>query len=157
MSQWSLALLGTPEVRYSGRLIAFPTRKALALLIYLVVEGGMHSREKLMALFWPESDGAQGRGTLRSTLAYQRNALRGVNQVPPLIRERDSLGFDFSSDFDLDLHRLQAAFTLARAPSEGHTMQSQAHYELLNQVQACSAPLSRSFSRRVFPQRCSQL
>jgi DNA-binding SARP family transcriptional activator len=58
MGQLNLAFLGTPEVRHGGQVVTFRTRKALALFIYLVVKAGMHSREKLTALFWPESDTA---------------------------------------------------------------------------------------------------
>ena len=68
MGQLDLAFLGTPEVRHAGQVVTFRTRKALALLVYLVVKGGLHSREKLTALFWPESDEEQSRATLRSTL-----------------------------------------------------------------------------------------
>jgi DNA-binding SARP family transcriptional activator len=75
MGQLSVKLLGTPDVRRDGQPLAFPTRKALALLIYLVVEGGAHSREKITALFWPESDSERGRGTLRRTLAYLREVI----------------------------------------------------------------------------------
>lgn len=51
MGRLDLSLLGTPEVRHAGQPLAFPTRKVLALLIYLVVEGGLPSREKLTTLF----------------------------------------------------------------------------------------------------------
>ena len=113
MSQLSLAFLGRPEVWHAGRPIALPTRKALALLVYLAVEGGVHGREKLTALFWPESNSAQGRATLRSTLALLRDALD--EQGAHLLATRDSLAFDIDSDFDLDVRLLQAA---ARATRE---------------------------------------
>ena len=45
-----LAVLGTPEVEHAGRAITFPTRKALALLAYLAVEGGRHTREAIAAV-----------------------------------------------------------------------------------------------------------
>ena len=38
-----LAVLGPPEVLHDGNRLAFPLRKAQALLLYLAVEGGMHS------------------------------------------------------------------------------------------------------------------
>ena len=93
----TLLLLGTPEIRHAGRVATFPTRKALALLTYLAVEGGQHSREKLTALFWPESDAERGRTVLRRTLAYLREALRAGDQpadTPHLVVERDALGFN---------------------------------------------------------------
>ena len=41
------ALLGPPQVYIGDRLLAFPSRKALALLIYLAVEPGKHARKTL--------------------------------------------------------------------------------------------------------------
>jgi DNA-binding SARP family transcriptional activator len=39
MDRLSLKFLGPPEVRYQGRTLKFRSRKELALLSYLVVEG----------------------------------------------------------------------------------------------------------------------
>ena len=50
MSNLHLALLGPPEVRHDGQLVAFRTRKVMALLVYLAFEGRLHAREKLTAL-----------------------------------------------------------------------------------------------------------
>ena len=47
------ALLGPPQVYHNGQLLVFPSRKSLALLIYLAVEGGTHTRKTLSELFWP--------------------------------------------------------------------------------------------------------
>jgi len=111
MSHLHLAFLGHPEVRHGGQSLAFRTRKTLALLIYLVVEGGMHSRERLTALFWPESDRSAGRANLRSTLMYLRKALAhtGDNARDHLIVERRALGFAVESDYKLDLDAVRAA------------------------------------------------
>ena len=76
-----LAFVGTPEVYHSGRAVTFPTRKALALLAYLAVEGGRHSREAIAALFWPESDAEQASGSLRYTLTALRGALDEADGV----------------------------------------------------------------------------
>jgi hypothetical protein len=54
MSHLHLRLLGEPEVRHDDVVLHFPTRKTLALLVYLVVEGGQHTRKDLTARFWPE-------------------------------------------------------------------------------------------------------
>src|SRR3712207_6421149 len=114
MARLSVAVLGPPEVRHGQRLLAFPTRKALAVLLYLLAEGGSHPRDKLIALFWPDSDEAAGRATLRSTLARLREGLEGTTDEPHLVVERDAVGFDFNSDYELDLHYLESAFGLAR-------------------------------------------
>ena len=91
MSQLNLALLGTPEVRHAGQALTFRTRKALGLLIYLVVKGGKHSREKMTVLFWPESDEEQSRATLRSTLVYVRKTLGEMSNpaLSHLLRSAD--------------------------------------------------------------------
>jgi DNA-binding SARP family transcriptional activator/tetratricopeptide (TPR) repeat protein len=112
MSRLSLALLGTPEVRHAGRLVKFRTRKELALLSYLAVEGGMHSREQLTTLFWAESDEANGRTTLRRLLAYLRETLADPAGPSHLRIEREALGVNATSDMDLDLHALAHAATL---------------------------------------------
>jgi predicted ATPase len=113
MSHLSLLVLGAPAARHAGQALAFPTRKAMALLVYLAVEGGVHTREKITALFWPESDSERGRAALRRTLVQLRDTLDDVESH--LRIERDSLAFDFSSDSDLDLQTLQSAFAAARA------------------------------------------
>ena len=75
MGYLSLRLLGTPEVQHAGVPVTFATRKALALLVYLAVEGGRHSRERIADLFWPDSDPERGRAALRRTLARLRESL----------------------------------------------------------------------------------
>jgi DNA-binding SARP family transcriptional activator len=49
MSLLRLSVLGSPEIFLDGIRLTFPLRKAQALLLYLAVEGGMHSRSKLAA------------------------------------------------------------------------------------------------------------
>ncbi|HET9918911.1 MAG TPA: AAA family ATPase [Ktedonobacteraceae bacterium] len=117
------ALLGPPQVYHGGRLLVFPSRKALALLIYLAVEEGTHSRKTLSELFWPESDAAHARATLRATVLELREVLaegtspaEGIapDRIPHLLIDRDTLGLDLTSGVGLDLHTLQAAWVLAR-------------------------------------------
>ncbi len=115
MGQLSLEFLGTPNVRHADSPITFPTRKALALLVYLVVEGGVHSREKITTLFWPESSAGSGRATLRSTLRHLRGGLGETEQAhtaPHLVTDRDTLRFETSTAVELDLHTLEAAVRL---------------------------------------------
>jgi DNA-binding SARP family transcriptional activator len=100
-------LLGSPEVTFGGQPLSFRTRKALALLIYLVIERGMHSREALMALLWPEIPAPKAAVTLRVTLSRLRQALLPAGDV--LIATGGKVGFDFSFPFDLDLAWLSAA------------------------------------------------
>jgi len=141
MGQLHFAFLGTPEVRHGGQVVTFRTRKALALLIYLVVKGGMHSREKLTALFWPESEEEQSRATLRSTLVYVRKTLGEMSNPAGshLLIEHDAIGFNFASDFDLDLNTMQSAWKLARtspiSPEEQAINEEEMHHNVLTRLQ----------------------
>ncbi|GAC1696089.1 MAG: hypothetical protein PVS3B3_20960 [Ktedonobacteraceae bacterium] len=116
------ALLGPPQVYHDGQLLAFPSRKALALLLYLAVEEGKHSRKILSELFWPESDAAHARSALRTTVLELRDVLMKdavpaqrteANRIPHLHIDRDTLSLDLTSEVSLDLHMLQAAWKLA--------------------------------------------
>jgi len=63
-----LAVLGPPEAFHDGSRLTFALRKAQALLLYLAVEGGMHSRSKLAAFLWPDSEPHDARTALRNAL-----------------------------------------------------------------------------------------
>ncbi|MDX1664065.1 MAG: AAA family ATPase [Candidatus Promineifilaceae bacterium] len=111
MAHLRIQLLGHPEIAHGGAPISLRTRKALALLIYLVVEGGVHTRDHLAALLWPESEASAARATLRSTLRYLRRPLDHGGDVPPphLDVTRTTLAFNFASDHRLDLAQVEAA------------------------------------------------
>jgi DNA-binding SARP family transcriptional activator len=103
MGRLSLRLLSAPEARHADAPVSFATRKALALLAYLAVQGGTHTREKLTALLWPESDPERGRATLRYTLAALRTALGESREPGHLQIGRDAVRFEVASNVDVDL------------------------------------------------------
>jgi DNA-binding SARP family transcriptional activator len=107
MAPLTIQLLGTPEIRHGQQPVPFRTRKVLALLVYLVVERGMHRRESLIALLWPESTSDSGAATLRVTLTRLRHALQPAGDF--LITEAGKVGFDSRCTFDLDLDWLAVA------------------------------------------------
>jgi DNA-binding SARP family transcriptional activator len=112
MSQLQLSLLGVPEVKHGEHTLTFPTRKALALLIYLAVEGGIHLRKTLSETFWPELDSEHGRAALRATLLELRKHLERSHETcerAHLLVERDTLGFDLGSPLILDLRLVESA------------------------------------------------
>src|SRR5258707_1876144 len=112
MSQLQLSLLGTPVVKHGEHTLTFSTRKALALLVYLAVEGGMHPRKTLSEAFWPELDAEHGRAALRATLLELRKLLErshGPGERAHLLIERETLGFDQGSPLLLDLRLVEAA------------------------------------------------
>ncbi|MBI1878425.1 MAG: AAA family ATPase [Chloroflexi bacterium] len=111
MTQLRLSLLGPPQVWAGEILLTFATRKALALLIYLVTEGDPQPRDKLLALLWPDSAAERGRGVLRTTLAYLRRPLdaAAAGSTAYLVLEADTVAFNLQAGFDFDLRRVAAA------------------------------------------------
>src|SRR5436305_10330866 len=107
MGDVRFTFLGPPEVRHADQVLLFSTRKELALLIYLVVEGRVHTRKNLSELFWPEGDAMHGRAALRITLLHLRHILgegADVFPVPQLLIKHDTLALDPTSAIELDLH-----------------------------------------------------
>src|SRR5579864_1065807 len=138
MGDLYLTLLGPPEVRHADQMLLFSTRKELALLIYLAVEGRVHSRKNLSEQFWPDGDARHGRAALRLTVLHLRHLLgegADVSPVPHLLIQRDTLGLDLTSALELDLHILLEAWTSARASTHTSlTMPEEAHRSLLAQL-----------------------
>ena len=138
MGNLRFTLLGPPEVRHADQLLLFSTRKEFALIIYLVVEGGIHSRKTLSELFWPESDARHGRAALRITLLHLRHLLSegaDVDTASHLFITADTLGLHFPFDIELDLHTLHEAWQLSRASTHpALIMPENAHHSLLGQL-----------------------
>jgi len=79
-----LRLLGAVEVRASHDNEGRPTLtqpKRVALLVYLALgePAGLHSRDRLLALLWPEADEGSSRHSLRNALHAIRQALGDVS------------------------------------------------------------------------------
>lgn len=82
------------------------SQKAKALAAYLFVEGGLHSRTALAAMFWPDSDQEHSAVSLRVTLSKLRKAIGSC-----LISTRTSIGINPDAHFSVDAHELEAAIT----------------------------------------------
>ncbi|HEX2913873.1 MAG TPA: AAA family ATPase [Chloroflexia bacterium] len=104
-------LLGPCQVSVDGHSLFFPTRKSLALLAYLLAEGGLHQRDSLAALLWPESDQEAGRAALRNTLTRLRQAFQSAGEqvLIGLITRREVLGFETRLPHEVDLYLLEEA------------------------------------------------
>ena len=116
MESLAVRFLGIPEIRLGERHLSFRTRKVLALLAYLAIERGMHSRESLMAMLWPESSQSSAAATLRTTLSRLRKALEPLGDV--LITKRGNVGFDSNTWIDADLDWLRTAAHEDTSPDE---------------------------------------
>ncbi len=143
MGDLYFTLLGPPEVRHADQALLFPTRKELALLIYLAVEGRVHLRKTLSEQFWPESDAVHGRAALRVTLLHLRHLLgEGEGNAPHLLVTHDTLGLNFTSAVELDLHTLHEAWTVTHTSTRtALTMPEDARRSLLAHLhRAASLP-----------------
>ncbi len=112
-----LFTLGAPEVLLGEKPLAFPTRKTLALLIYLAIEAPPQPREHLAALLWPESSPERSFASLRNTLGHLQNAIRQANGQSPtsyLSITHHTLGLNPDANIDLDLLSVEQAYLQAR-------------------------------------------
>jgi predicted ATPase/DNA-binding SARP family transcriptional activator len=114
MPRTVLYLLGTPRIERDGAPVVVDTRKALALLAYLVVNRQRQSRDTLAALLWPDYDQAHARATLRRTLSTLHKAVGGAW----LTIERESIGLARSASLWVDVDAFLGH--LAACRTHGH-------------------------------------
>lgn len=138
MEPLTIHLLGSPQVTVGRQSLSFPTRKVLALLVYLVVEGGRPSRETLMALLWPESAPDKAALTLRGALSRLRKTLQPAGEC--ILTEGTSVAFDFEKAPDLDLTWLAAAARPEMPPIELGTILAMDRGEFLEGFTLPDAP-----------------
>jgi len=108
-----LSVFGSPEIFLNSICLTFPLRKAQALLFYLAVEGGMHSRSKLAAFLWPDSKAEVGRIALRNALVSLRRLLTDTEASPSqpyLLSEHGLLGLNPQAPWELDLREVQRVY-----------------------------------------------
>jgi predicted ATPase/DNA-binding SARP family transcriptional activator len=96
--------LGSPQIALNDQYVEIKRRKAVALLIYLDVEGRSQSREFLSGLFWPEYDQSRAYAYLRRTLWEIKNVLGdGWLEV-----SREWVGIASSTNIQTDVSQFQA-------------------------------------------------
>lgn len=114
MPALKLSMFGPPRVEVDGRTVSLDRRKALALLVYLAVNGGRHSREALAALLWPDYD--QSRAS-----AYLRRALWELNQglgEGVVEADRDAVGVVTETYSDITEFQGKVAIARGKATPE---------------------------------------
>ena len=109
-----LRLLGGGAVELPGRGNVLTQPRRLGLLAYLALARprGMHARDRLVALFWPESDQLRGRRALR-------NALHGIRAVighTVLTSAGDGLVGLVPGSLECDVLTLEADLAAGRCP-----------------------------------------
>jgi predicted ATPase/DNA-binding SARP family transcriptional activator len=113
MDSLKLFLLGTPRIERDGTAIEVDTRKAIALLTYLVMTRQSHTRDALATLLWPELDQSHARAALRRTLSALRKALGGTW----LDVDRETIGLRPDADPWLDVDQFRDC--LERCQADG--------------------------------------
>ena len=100
MSGFALHLLGPPKVVEppgdAAPRLGFGASKCLALLAYLTLEPGPHTREELAALLWGDSPDSAARASLRQALKRLRAATGDLLHV-------DRATVSLSDDIDCDV------------------------------------------------------
>ena len=99
MSRLALYLLGPPRIELDEQPVHIGRRKAVALLTYLGVMRGNHSRDVLATLLWPDYDQSSARGRLRRTLSTLSRTIGGQW----LAADRETVSLNFEGDIWLDV------------------------------------------------------
>jgi DNA-binding SARP family transcriptional activator len=114
MSRLALFLLRPPRIELDGEPVHVGRRKAVALLAYLAVTGGSHSRDSLATLLWPEYDQSRARANLRRALSLLNRTL-GEGW---LTADRETAGLNPDAGLWLDVHQFRQK--LAACETHGH-------------------------------------
>jgi DNA-binding SARP family transcriptional activator len=96
--------LGPPQVLLGDAVVTFARRKALALLTYLAVSGGVHARDALAVLLTDAAADAEARSQFRSTLKDLRSRVGERLVVTPT-----TIGLANDQPIWLDVAELVAA------------------------------------------------
>src|ERR1700752_316186 len=100
----ALHFLGSPQIYLDNELITADRRKAVALLAYLAVEGGKHTRDSLSALLWPDYDQSKAFTNLRHTLWEIQQAI-GEGWI---VADRETMGLNEDADVSLDVREFES-------------------------------------------------
>lgn len=114
-----------------GQPLKLGIRKAQLLLAHLLLHPGqLRPRERLVDLFWPESEEAKAERSLNQTIYVLRNLLepKGTPKGAYLITKQRAVQFNSDSDVWVDIHEFESLLK----KSEQATAQEQ--IELLNQA-----------------------
>ncbi len=150
----NLSFLGAPEVTLEGKRIKFPSRKTLALLVYLAVTGLQHPRQHLMALFWPNSDARRASASLRTAVARLRHTLGPTRDI--ILGDNHTLAFDWEKSVHLDLYLLKQAAAPEALPETMQIALAAIRGEFL---EGFSLPNTPEFDHwlSIYRERCYQL
>lgn len=124
-----IRLLGGLSLILDGDVLTgFKSRKAEALLAYLVLAKRPLSRTELAYFFWEESEEEQSRRNLRRTLSDLRQQL-----APWITVTRHAIAFNFEAPYWLDVEGVQQGITQVQVCSEGGDVLSRSETAVLQE------------------------
>jgi DNA-binding SARP family transcriptional activator len=151
----TLNLLGPPTLQPSeGGTRPQPGAKELALLSYLALEPGPHTREELAGLLWGESSDSEARASLRQALKHLRSQVGDSIRVDRAVVEvSDTLACEVREFRQrvlqeparaavTDIPRFLAGFSVRNAPRFDEWL-AEVRRELLRQYQSALGTLAR--------------
>jgi predicted ATPase/DNA-binding SARP family transcriptional activator len=103
-SQLALHFLGSPQIHLDHEPVSADRRKAVALVAYLAVEGGPHTRDSMSALLWPDYEQSKAFTNLRHTLWEVQQAI-GEGWI---VADRETVRLNADADISLDIHRFES-------------------------------------------------
>ena len=109
----ALYFLGPPQIHLDDKPIRTDRRKAVALLAYLAMHHGEHTREFLSGLLWPDYDQAKAYSNLRRTIWEIHQAI-GEDW---LLAHRESVSLE-NGKIDFDVAQFRDLLSQARQQSD---------------------------------------
>lgn len=109
-------MLGPPAVTKDGVSARFSSRKSLALLIFLGLEPGPHSRDRFLAMLWPDSAEDTARSALRNTLSDLRKVVGDA-----LLADRSTIELDTRA-IAIDVLAIRAALEVGSRHALGDAL-----------------------------------
>jgi DNA-binding SARP family transcriptional activator len=151
-----LNLIGPPAASFPAEAGAVPplSAKALALLTYLVLEPGPHSREELAGLLWGESSDDEARASLRQAIKHLRGHLGEVlrcdrstieltGTITCKVRDfRERIQQEPRLAIEVEIPRFLAGFSVRHAPQFEDWI-TEVRRRLLRQYQEALGTLAR--------------
>lgn len=130
LTKQSLYLFGSPRLENNGRLVHMDTRKALALLAYLVISDQSHTRDVLATLLWPDYDQTKARAAFRRTLSTLNKGLdAGTLEI-----DRELVGIALGSELWVDVTRFRSLLAKSRTHLHSSQMDCQDCLALLEEA-----------------------
>ena len=110
----ALHFLGTAQIQLDNTSLTLERRKAVALLAYLAVEQGRHSRASLSALLWPDYEQSKAYKNLRQIL-WEIGQSIGEGWITA---DRESIGLNHDVNLWLDVQEFESCLAEGRRQSD---------------------------------------